>query len=433
MSLALRGVVTAPPPSLTRIAGVTVLERAVRTLWYAGVRKVIVAAPGGDLPPTVRGAIERLGVALTVSAPGTGGRLDPAALAPHEEAQDFLVIDGAALVDARLPSLLASAGAERFCLLPADREPEAEACRIPSILAGRQLYFAGGARVGAGRLATLDFSDPEGLAAGAAAAVEADPGLALDLSSVPDYRADMRAHVPFLHMPIRGPQDNARAKRLLLAGAQKRVLDWPAWYLHRPVENAIISRICEWPVSPNQLTVLTNVVAFAALGLFASGDLGVGLALALVVGVLDGLDGKQARVKLHFSPIGEWEHHLDKIYENGWYAAIAWHLSGAAGGRAAWLALAVILCAGFLDIALTGAYRARLGMQFDDSGPFARRFRVVAGRRNTYLWTFAPFVVIGEAALGFAVVAAYAGLSFLVKGTGIAVGLLSPRCGERAG
>ncbi len=425
MSPVARGVVAVPASGigLTRVAGVTLLERAVRTLWYAGIREVLVVAPGGSLPKAVRGRIERLGVALALAAPGEGGRLARGTL--PSGGGDLVVLDGGALVDARLPGLLAAAGGERVCLLPAGGG-RGGASPPPVRLAGRELRFAGAARLSPARLGALDFAAADGLAAAAAAAVAGDARLALDLGGASDYRPDMRAHVPFLHLPVRGPEDAELGKRLLIEAAQKRVLDWPAWYIHRPLENAIVARICEWAVTPNQLTVLTNLAALAALVLLAAGRLGAGVAVALVVGVLDGLDGKQARVKLHFSPIGEWEHHLDKLYEFGWYVAIAWHLAGAGWSPGAWAALGVILAAAGLDLALTALFRARRGIQFDDSGSFARRLRVLAGRRNTYLWTFAPFALAGAAATGFTAVAAYAGLSLLVKGSGIVAGLLRP-------
>jgi phosphatidylglycerophosphate synthase len=142
---------------------------------------------------------------------------------------------------------------------------------------------------------------------------------------------------------------------------------------------------------------------------------------ALVVGVLDGVDGKQARVKLIFSRIGHWEHHLDKLYENGWYAAIAWSLGRAEGGGTPVIALAVLIGANLLDIALTGIYEKATGTPFDLIGPFARRFRLVSGRRNTYLWAFLPFALAGAARAGFLVMAGYAALSVAVKAAYLAL------------
>ena len=416
MTTPLRGFVLASAESFIRIAGVTVLERALRTLHYEDISGLTVLCPEGEIPEGILLDLKAFNIPFTLSPLDERGRADSSLLSA-EGAQQVLLLDGSALLDSRLPSLL-SQGGERFCFVPQECVPSQAA--LPSItLSGRSYLFAGAAKISLSRLAGFVLPSPLSLAQEAVEAIENEPELLLDLSTLPDYKPDMRAHVPFLFFPVKKPEDNPAAKSLLIRSSQKLVLDWPAWYIHRPIENALISKICEWSITPNQLTVLNNLAAFAALALFAAGFLTFGLVLALIVGVLDGLDGKQARVKLHFSPLGEWEHHLDKLYENGWYLALAWHLS--AGGRISLplISLGTILGANVLDMVLTAAYRRVFHLQFDDSGPFARALRVFAGRRNTYLWTFAPFVLVGKPLLGFACIALYALLSLMIKGGGI--------------
>ena len=70
-----------------------------------------------------------------------------------------------------------------------------------------------------------------------------------------------------------------------------------------PIENFLVSLLCKTPITPNQLTATTNIAAWGDLP-FYPGRLGWGTILALVVGVLDGLDGKQARVKIKASKLG---------------------------------------------------------------------------------------------------------------------------------
>ena len=109
---------------------------------------------------------------------------------------------------------------------------------------------------------------------------------------------------------------------------------------------------------------------------------------------------------IHAAPVNcrHWEHHLEKLYENGWYAAIAWNLHRG-GAEVAIQALAVLVGANLLDIALTGVYEKATGTPFDLIGPFARRFRLVSGRRNTYLWAFVPFALAGAVRAGFLMMA----------------------------
>jgi hypothetical protein len=41
--------------------------------------------------------------------------------------------------------------------------------------------------------------------------------------------------------------------------------------------------------------------------------------------VLDGLDGKQARLKVETNRTGKIEHWFDAVFEMSWWIALAWH------------------------------------------------------------------------------------------------------------
>ena len=111
--------------------------------------------------------------------------------------------------------------------------------------------------------------------------------------------------------------------------------------VHGPIENFLISHLWKTAITPNQLTFMTNVVAWAATFLFATGHLGWGTILALAVGILDGLDGKQARVKIETTKAGKLEHWFDAFFEHSWWIAIAYHLqsSGRLPGAFVYLVL----------------------------------------------------------------------------------------------
>jgi len=94
--------------------------------------------------------------------------------------------------------------------------------------------------------------------------------------------------------------------------------------VHGPIEDFLYLASLEDGDHAHQLTVMTNVVAWGATFLFATGRLGWGTILALAVGVLDGLDGKQARVKIETSKVGKLEHWFDAFFENSWWIALAY-------------------------------------------------------------------------------------------------------------
>lgn len=212
---------------------------------------------------------------------------------------------------------------------------------------------------------------------------------AIDIRTLPEYLPDLRRHLPVTWTPIRSEADQHRASRNLFDAAQKGVLDFPARYLHPLPENGLVRLLAGTPVTPNAVTLLTGLLGFTATGLFATGRdgaVGAALAIALVVNVLDGVDGKLARVRLQASRFGDrLDHLLDVTFEFSWYLAIGWGLraTGAPGSPlAAGIALIGVMLA---SRALSGVYKAFSGRQIHDHRAFDRGFRLVAGRRNIYV------------------------------------------------
>ena len=99
-----------------------------------------------------------------------------------------------------------------------------------------------------------------------------------------------------------------------------------AAYIHGPIEAAIISLLCKTRITPNQITIGGFIIGCSATAAFALGRVGVGILAALISGIVEGLDGKLARVKIETTKHGKWEHHLDYFIENSWWAAIAFTL-----------------------------------------------------------------------------------------------------------
>ncbi len=165
---------------------------------------------------------------------------------------------------------------------------------------------------------------------------------------------------------------------------EKGASDLLAHYVHRPLENMIVKRLIHTRVTPNQLTILTNIVAYSATALFYLGHLLPASSLTFLVGLMDGLDGKLARAKDMATRLGKMEHAFDLLFEFSWIAALSIHLSQASGSTTP-LVLAI------LTITLIAFYRycydtfgRVMNKSLDIYGPFERIFRRVAGRRNLY-------------------------------------------------
>lgn len=422
------------PCGLVRIGGISLLERHVRQMKQAGVREVQV------LVDEARGAVDEELLHLRRACwPVEVKRLIRDAQGVFG-AEVWLVTRAETLLDDRLLPALAHTASDGVAVAPTEGLFDGIDESAGLLMAGgRVVAFAAARLCGTKARRLVEQVDHEDRHQTLQDAIDRREISVIDVSTLPTYSYEMRRHQPYLFKPIWGEADNPEAKRLLLDAAQKSVLDWPAWYLHRPIEKWLIYHLCEWPITPNQLTLLNNVVAFFGVYLFAGGDLLWGMATALAVGVLDGLDGKQARVKVMTSQFGRIEEVLDKIYENAWFLAMAYWLSSEGWGALAYAAFGVILACNLADVAIGLHFRKRRGVQLDDVGTFERRFRVVSGRRNTYAWTLVPFAlaasVNGSAwwfLAGLAVVAVYALVTVGVRAWRMALHLGPPNAASRA-
>src|SRR5262249_27395980 len=227
---------------------------------------------------------------------------------------------------------------------------------------------------------------------------------AVDVSEPPLYYVSLRRKLRPYWFPVPSPANRKLAKGVLLNSIQKGTLDIPALF-HAPIETFLISRLCKTRITPNQLTLLCNVVAWTATILFATGRLGWGLVLALVVGVLDGLDGKQARLKLETTQRGKIEHWFDAVFEMSWWIALAWHfqVSGQLPGAFGYLLL--LLVAEGLDGLAKASVYFTTGKVIDELGAFERFVRLIGGRRNVYVWILTIGFLLGAPAKAFIVMA----------------------------
>ncbi|WP_188946000.1 CDP-alcohol phosphatidyltransferase family protein, partial [Polymorphobacter multimanifer] len=228
------------------------------------------------------------------------------------------------------------------------------------------------------------------------------------------YSAERRREVPLLWALPRDEAGARAASDAVVAAAQKGCLDWPARFIHPLIEDMLVRLLAPTAVTPNMVTLLTGVIGVAAGLAFASGALWWGLGLALLCGPLDGVDGKLARTRIEFSRWGDLEHALDKVLEYGWYLCVAYWFASTRGTGLPWAVAALIILPALAEAVQGEFYRRLTGLQLDDSGRFERTARLVAGRRNTFLWTWAIFAVFGHWFEGFVAIAIYSILTTAV-------------------
>jgi len=222
----------------------------------------------------------------------------------------------------------------------------------------------------------------------------------LDAAQQPGYVRSMRRNIRPVFFPAPLPEHRALAERLLQDATQKHVLDFPA-IIHAPIENWLVLRLCRTSITPNQVTLTAAMLGAGVTLLYAFGYLRAGALLALVFGVLDGLDGKLARLKEQTTKLGKREHVLDYLIEMSWWTALAHHFQVSGQVRHAYVFLLAFLGADSLERVARWLAALRLGRKLDDASRFDRLIRYVAGRRNIYTWLFAFCLLIGISAHGF--------------------------------
>jgi phosphatidylglycerophosphate synthase len=222
----------------------------------------------------------------------------------------------------------------------------------------------------------------------------------LDASQQSSYVPDLRKNLRPVCFPAPLPQRRCLAERLLQDAAQNGILDLPA-LVHAPIENWLVAHLWRTSIRPNQITFATMLVGLSVTLLYATGHLWFGTILALLVGILDGLDGKLARIKVETTELGKCEHALDYIVELSWWTALAHHFYVKGESPNAYLMLLLLVGSNLVDRLARRSVRQRLGRSLDDVAPFDRVVRGVGGRRNIYIWIFALGLALGTAGNAF--------------------------------
>ena len=254
---------------------------------------------------------------------------------------------------------------------------------------------------------TAAFLRTESLDAPSAAAAHIN---VVAIDSMPTYWESMHGEVPYHLRRITNDRDAEEAWPVLLDYIQRRTLELPAQYFDPFFENLLVRRLAATSVTANQVTLVTTVLGFAVAGLYLGGWLRLGVLLAIFVEVLDGVDGKLARITRTTSKAGEYEHILDFFYENSWWLALGWFLS-TRGSPSAWTAALAMVAFDLTDNIVYSIADVRWGRSVDNATPFLSRFRLIAGRRNIYTWMFIPGFFLGAPALSFYLAVAWAGVA----------------------
>jgi phosphatidylglycerophosphate synthase len=390
------------PEALTELCGVNLLERLLRILQRLGFRRAIVFS---TTPEIVGAELAKRSWAreqvIANLVPRTNEPLTPQFVLEQSPSQCFLIVPANIYCDARL---LASLCAKDSSAALVDSNPPEFARSLIRNPCGPALV-------------TKDF-----LSAFSPAVpffqqlkerIDNRNIDIVDAASEDDYIFSMRRRVRPFCFPSSAEQNRRVAERVILDSAQNGTLDLPA-YIHGPIETAIISLLCKTRITPNQITIGGFVIGCSATAAFVFGRVGLGILAALIFGIVDGLDGKQSRVKIETTERGKWEHHLDYLIENSWWLAIAFNLWRSGQFPNVFYFLALLIASHLLAEFAKRRVKIARGRLLDDVAPFDRAFRLIAARRNVYVWILACGFLLGAFPQSYAIICGWAAISAAV-------------------
>jgi phosphatidylglycerophosphate synthase len=389
------------PAALVELCGISVIERLLRTLQRCQLTQAIILTSTPEILEKHLSAPSpfRTGLSMNIQRRSTGPTTvkDIVDVWPDGAAM-LLVLPGDAVFDARLP-LLVDSQSSPVALVDSNLSPPIQplVTSAPDTTWGK---LCGPALIQCDWALGQNLTLVEALKKG----LEEKTIAPLDIAAQDSYSTTMRRELQPYWFPAPSITHKKRAERVILNSVQKGALDFPAM-IHGPIETFLVSYLCKTSITPNQLTFFTNIVAWSATFLFVTGRLASGIVLALIVGVLDGLDGKQARVKVETTKGGKLEHWFDAIFEWSWWVSLAWHFHSSGQLPGAFYYLALLIAGEAIDGILKARVYFTTGKVIDELGTFERIVRLVGGRRNIYIWILAIALILGAPATGFIVMA----------------------------
>jgi phosphatidylglycerophosphate synthase len=397
------------PSALIKLCGISVLERLLRSVQRCGFKQAIVlsSTPEAIAQELAKPSWARAELDLTVRARPAGPVMMEHIVDSWPDRVEFLLILPAdSVFDQRLLRMFVSY--DEPAALVDSAVPAPLHSLVASALATKRGKLCGPAFLQRDWTRSRTGPLEEALRTG----LDDKTLTAADVAAEPLYHAPLNRKARAYWFPAPSPDHAKLAKRIILDSAQKGTLDLPAT-IHGPIETFLVSQLCETSITPNQLTILTNVVAWTATILIATGRLGWGLALAVIVGVLDGLDGKQARVKVETTKHGKLEHWFDAFFEISWWISVAYYFHNSGQLVGAWHYLALLLFAMGIDGIIKSGVRCAVGRSIEELGTLERVVHLVGGRRNVFVWLLTVGFLLGAPAKAFII------MTWLVVATAI--------------
>ena len=388
--------------ALIPILGVPLIERMIRTCKAAGIKEyVIVLGYLGERIEAFLGNGERLRIKINYieNKERKKGNGDYVLKAKEFFDENFLVMMSDYIVDARILKGLVNHYLRGTIVLAVNRrepleddtkvfEKDGNIGDLGKDIVESNCIDTGIFLCSPEIFSYLDNSKREGKAGfseGINLAVRDKNAEAFDITSINSYVTTMRKEIKPFCININEKDDIIRAEKLLLENACKGTNDFLATYVNKYIENFLVKRAARTAITPNQISILTNIIAYVSTFLFFCGYLLPASLLTFIVSFMDGVDGKLSRIKISSSHIGKMEHAFDFLFEHSWYIALGLYLSKTHGIISIVLATLVLLHDGFSHYCQQAFADAKNSHQLVDFGKLEKKFRRFDGRKNSYI------------------------------------------------
>jgi len=210
------------------------------------------------------------------------------------------------------------------------------------------------------------------------------------------YKPDMRRDLPLYIYSFRDYKDFKVAKKYLIKRTQKGTLDSIAWYFNRHFENAFVYLIADTRITANHITILVNILGYIVFLLFFLQNWWISLILLSFINILDGVDGKLARLRNKESKVGHIEHSFDQLFEQAIYVGLGLGSYFVLGHFYIIFILIAMLLADSFNRHCSMQYKEVMKITLADSSRFDQLFRRFDGRRNIYTLHILIFGILGH-------------------------------------
>jgi len=231
------------------------------------------------------------------------------------------------------------------------------------------------------------------------------------------YIPSLRLKMPAFISPVSNEDSVQTIENRMFHRSFKGAIDFVARYGYYHLVRWLTRCVINTGTRPNTYTIMSILCVWMASPFIWAGWIGTGLILAWLGVILDSLDGKLARLRLHLSDsMGKFEHFAAAPGLALWLLSVGWYLSDgkfSTGSPETFTTISLISLF-VLDKICSGLFRHYAGKELFDYERIDAIFHLFAARRNIALVTFSIGALCGCLAQSFTLFLGLMSVTFVV-------------------